>query len=100
MTGSRAFGQIYANSTTKTLIVIVTAYNKPKGNTMSGNVAVSTNQLPTGANGGNSTTTVASSFIDNAFAASITFVVPAGHFYSVTTDGGSETLLAWTEVTL
>jgi hypothetical protein len=98
--GSRVFGQTYPNTTGKTLIVIVTAYNNAKGNTMCGNVAASPNQLPTGASGGNPTTTVQSSFIDNKFSASITFVVSAGQFYSVTTDGGSETVVAWMEVTL
>lgn len=61
---------------------------------MFANVAASANQLPA------APTTVASSFIDNKFASSITFVVPAGYFYNVTTDGGSETLIVWTEVTL
>jgi len=82
------------------MIVIVTVSNNAKGNTMAGNVAKSTDLLPTATSGGNATTTIASSFIDSRFAASITFVVPTGYFYNVTTDGGSETLLAWTEVTL
>jgi hypothetical protein len=100
VTKSRALGQVFANTTGKTMIVIVTAFNKTRGNTMCGNVAASPDQLPTGVSGGNPTTTVQSSFIDDKFSASITFVVPAGHFYSVTTDGGSETLQFWTEVTL
>jgi hypothetical protein len=101
VTASRTLGQVFANTTGKTMIVIVTAFNNTKGNTMCGNVAASTEQLPTDAHGGKpTTTTVQSSFIDDKFSASMTFVVPAGHFYSVTTDGGAETLIAWTEVTL
>jgi hypothetical protein len=95
---SRAFGQVYANTTGKTLIVIVTAYNNAHAYSMYGNVAASTNSLPTAK--GNSTTTVASSFVDDKFSSSITFVVPGGDFYNVTTDGGTETLVFWTEVTL
>jgi hypothetical protein len=100
VTSNRALGQVFGNTTGKTMIVIVTAFNRAKGNTMCGNVAKSSNELPAGTSGGNSTTTVQSSFIDDRFSASIAFVVPTGYFYNVSTDGGSETLVAWTEVIL
>jgi hypothetical protein len=100
VTVNRALGQVFTNMTGKTMIIIVTAFNNARGNTMCGNVAKSTNELPAGTSGSNSTTTVQSSFIDDKFSASIAFAVPAGYFYNVTTDGGAEKLQTWTEVIL
>jgi hypothetical protein len=102
VTGSRAIGTVYQNQANKTKIVIVTGMELSPDFTMFANVASLSSLVPSGKTGGSSASTVAAAsyYGDIKHLSSFTFVVPAGSWYSITTDGGNIQLIFWTEVDL
>ena len=102
VTSGRRIGEIYQNDSGRDMVVTVSAF-KPtgSGNTLFASMGPARASLPSGETGGYSAATVAyASPPCEVCNFASTFLVPAGSFYGVTTDGGDIKLALWTETLL
>lgn len=98
VTASRSFATVYQNSTGSSLFVVVSAANtSAMGNSMYANVAATSSGLPSSSIATSTVNMV--SFPNAGFAADLSFLVPPGYYYNVTTDGGAISIQKWTEWT-
>lgn len=94
-TSERNLGVTYPNKSGRTLIIMVTAVNSHTGNTMCGNISKDSSIPPSQPHLVLQDAEVCTSFASNTVNNSITFVVPPGYYYSVTTDGADTVRLVW-----
>ena len=103
VTSSRALGTVYQNTTGKHLLVISTIEQTTTAYTVFGNLSAVSGGLPSITGGSNGNTVTGSSFGVATGCVNLTWVVPPGYYYNVTTNQPNTAVLIlsfWTEYTL
>jgi hypothetical protein len=91
----RDFGGVYQNRSKSPMLVTISAVNAIDAFTMFAAVADDPSKF-----GQHSPQVASTSFPKSGHHEAMTFIVPRGYWYKVTTDGGNITPLAWTEYIL
>ena len=101
-TANRAQVIRYTNTSPKTKMITISAYNLGMGNFLCANVSSEKKKVPSKAGGAacGETTTAKIAFYSPLYPSTFTFIVPSGYHYSVMSNIGQITIEIWAEVEL